>query len=270
MRSALREYFPAAFEAYEDLAAPDTLELLAKAPDPTSAAKLTKAQVAAGVEAGPPPHDRREDREDPHRAARRAAGPAAGGHRRLRRRRPRRSQRSSAVLNAEIATMEEQVEAHFGRHPDVEVYLSQPGLGPTLAARVLGEFGDDPQRYADARSRKNYAGTSPVTRASGKKKVVLARYVRNQRLADAALRSRRSARSAPPLAPAPTTTLYAPAGASHGAALRQLGNRLVGVLHGCLKTHTPYDEATAWSHEVVDTEQKTAGGEREAVRDEAA
>ncbi|MDH6710179.1 hypothetical protein P3T27_006928 [Kitasatospora sp. MAA19] len=51
-----------------------------------------------------------------------------------------------------------------------------------LSARVLAEFGDDPHRYASAKARKNYAGTSPITRASGKKKVVTARYVRNDRL----------------------------------------------------------------------------------------
>ena len=67
------------------------------------------------------------------------------------------------------------VDAHFGRHPDAEIYTSQPGLGVVLAARVLGEFGDDPHRYTDAKARKNYAGTSPITRASGKKKIVLVR-----------------------------------------------------------------------------------------------
>lgn len=35
---------------------------------------------------------------------------------------------------------------------------------------------------------------------------------------------------------------------SHNAALRQLGNWPVGILHGCLKTHTIYDQSTAWSH----------------------
>jgi transposase len=80
-----------------------------------------------------------------------------------------------ATLNTEIARMEEQVAAHFGRHPEVEIYRSQPGLGQILGARVLAEFGDDPVRYRDARSRKNYPGTSPITRQSGKKKLVLAR-----------------------------------------------------------------------------------------------
>ncbi|MFK4363185.1 hypothetical protein ABH939_006722 [Rhodococcus sp. 27YEA6] len=37
----------------------------------------------------------------------------------------------------------------------------------------------------------------------------------------------------------------------HNAALRQVGNRLVGILHCCLKTRTVYDQATAWSHREV-------------------
>src|ERR1700704_6514655 len=67
----------------------------------------------------------------------------------------------------------------------LQIILSQPALGPILGARVLAEFGDDPRRYADAKSRKNYAGTSPITRAPGKKKVVVARFVHNDRLIDA-------------------------------------------------------------------------------------
>ena len=71
------------------------------------------------------------------------------------------------------------------RFPDAEIYLSQPGLGTVLGARVLGGFGDDPARYRDHKARRNYAGTSPITRASGRKTVVLARYARNGRLGDA-------------------------------------------------------------------------------------
>jgi hypothetical protein len=66
---------------------------------------------------------------------------------------------------------------HFGQHRDAEIISSQPGLGPVLGARVLAEFGDDPDRYTDAKSRKSYAGASPITRASGKKEVVVARFV---------------------------------------------------------------------------------------------
>ena len=44
---------------------------------------------------------------------------------------------------------------------DAEIYLAQPGLGTILGARVLAEFGDDADRYVDAKARKNYAGTTP-------------------------------------------------------------------------------------------------------------
>lgn len=106
---------------------------------------------------------------------------------------------------------------------------------------------DDPTRYEDARARKNYAGTSPITRQSGKKKAVLARYVHNDRLLDALGRQAFAAMVCSRGARTYYDELRA-RGVGHHAALRQLGNRLVGILHGCLKTGTPYDEATAWSH----------------------
>jgi transposase len=139
------------------------------------------------------------------------------------------------------------VAAHFGRHPDAEIYASQPGLGTILAARVLGEFGDDPDRYADTKARKNYAGTSPITRASGTKKIVLARYARNRRLGDALQQWAFCSMRGSPGATAYYQQLRA-RHIGHQAALRQLANRLVGILHGCLKTHTRYDEHIAWAH----------------------
>ncbi len=88
-------------------------------------------------------------------------------------------------LNEQISDLEITLANHFEKHPDADIYRSLPGLGVILGARVLGEFGDDPNRYTNAKSRKNYAGTSPLTIASGKKKAVLARHVRNPRLYDA-------------------------------------------------------------------------------------
>jgi len=152
-----------------------------------------------------------------------------------------------SALNTQITKLEAQVVEHFGRHPDAERYRSQPGLGEVLAARVLAEFGDDPGRYAGARSRKNYAGTSPITQASGKRRVVLARYARNHRLADALHQQAFCALTASAGARAYYDRLRA-RGIGHHAALRQLANRLVGILHGCLKTGTTYNETTAWNH----------------------
>ena len=87
-----------------------------------------------------------------------------------------------AGLNDLIAGLENDLHGAFEQHPDAEIILSLPGLGSTLGARVLGEFGDDRTRYGDARARRNYAGTSPITKASGTHRVVLARFARNERL----------------------------------------------------------------------------------------
>jgi transposase len=152
-----------------------------------------------------------------------------------------------AELNRQIAELETTLADHFEQHPDAVIYLSLPGLGVKLGARVLGEFGDDPNRYTDAKSRKNYAGTSPLTVASGKKHAVLARHVRNRRLYDAIDQWAFCAL----LVSAGARTFYdqrRAAGNIHHQALRALGNRLVGILHGCLRHHTPYDEHTAWAH----------------------
>ena len=112
---------------------------------------------------------------------------------------------------------------------------------------MLGEFGDAPGRFSDVRSRKNYAGTSPITKASGRSHVVLARRTRNLRLADSCYQWAFAAISHSPGA----RTFYderRARGDSHSRALRALSNRLVGILHGCVTHHTVYDEHTAWGH----------------------
>jgi hypothetical protein len=103
------------------------------------------------------------------------------------------------------------------------------------------------QPVGATKSRKNYAGTSPLTVASGRKRAVLARYVRNRRLYDAIDAWAFCAISNSPGCRAfydHRRTL----GDLHHQALRALGNRLVGILHGCLRNHTHYDEHTAWAH----------------------
>ena len=152
-----------------------------------------------------------------------------------------------AELNAQIGRLETQLAEDFDQHPDAEIVRSLPGLGTILGARVLAEFGDDPNRYDSAKSRKNYAGTSPITKASGKSRVVLARYARNRRLADACYLWAFAAISSSPGARSFYDTRRA-GGDSHHRALRALANRLVGILHGCLRHHTLYDEHLAWDH----------------------
>ena len=151
------------------------------------------------------------------------------------------------AMAAQATALEGEVARCFGQHPDAEIITSQPGLGVVLGARVLAEFGDDKDRYADAKARRNYAGTSPITKTSGKSRIVLARYARNRRLADALHQQALSALTASPGARA-FYDHHRARGATHHQALRALSNRLVGILDGCLRHRTTYNEHTAWAH----------------------
>jgi hypothetical protein len=246
LRHQLREYFPAALEAFEDLDAPDTLELLGKAPDPARAARLTRAQVSAALKRA----RRRAIKAKTDAILAALRGEHLGQPAALTAACAATARALIAVittLNQQVTDLQGQVEEHFGQHPDAEIYRSQPGMGAILGARVLAEFGDDPHRYADGKARRNYAATSPITRASGKKKVIAARFVHNDRLVDALRAQAFAALNASPGARAFYDAQKAK-GIEHNDALRRLANRLVGILHGCLKTRTLYDEATAWGH----------------------
>ena len=246
LRSTLREFFPAALEAFTDLAASDTLALLERAPSPTRAAKLTRGQLAAALRAARRHHVEAKAvalQEILRAPALRQPPTVEGAYATI----VVGQVRIIAALNAQIASLGEVMDEHFDRHPAAEIYLSQPGLGVVLASRVLGEFGDDNTRFANARARKNYSGQSPITRASGRKKVVLARYATNRRLGAALHMQAYAALTGSPGARAYYDQLRG-RGIGHHAALRQLANRLVGILHGCLKAGTLYDENTAWQH----------------------
>jgi transposase len=185
LRSDLREFYPAALEAFgTDLASSDAVALLSIAPTPELGRRLSRSKIGAAL--------RRAGRQ-------RKVGPRAEQIQAALRSDQLRTSASLeetygvvtsslvgliAGLNTQIAGLERDLHEAFEQHPDAEIILSLPGLGSTLGARVLGEFGDDPARYVDARARRNYAGTSPITKASGTRRVVLARFARNTRLYD--------------------------------------------------------------------------------------
>lgn len=246
LRSALRDYFPGALSAFgTDLGCTDALAILAIAPTPRLARGLSRSKIAAAL--GRAGRKRNLDQR------------AAEIHQALRSQQPETSDAlaeafgaASAArvavlvsLNQQIVTLEHELSEHFDRHPDAEILRSLAGLGSVLGARVLGEFGDDPNRYADAKGRKAYAGTAPITRASGRSRVVLARVARNRRLADACERWAFSSLNASPGARRYYDALRA-RGKTHSQATRQLTNRWVGILHACLERREVYREEVAW------------------------
>ena len=243
MRSALREYYPAALLAFEDLAHGDALGVLGRAPTPEQGAHLDLPAIQSALKHG----GRKRNiaaRARQIRAALRseqlaAPAPVAAAFGAT----TRAAVGIIVELNRQIAELEAELATHFEAHPDADIYRSLPGLGVILGARVLGEFGDDPNRYTTAKSRRNYAGTSPLTVASGKKRAVLARHVRNRRLYDAIDHWALCALTSSPGARA-YYDHHRAAGDTHHQALRALGNRLVGILHGCPRNHTTFTTNT--------------------------
>jgi hypothetical protein len=251
LRASLLEYYPAALQAFPNLGDRDrdrdALAVLGRAPTPGEGARLSVSKIGAALKAG----GRQRGIDDRAReiqavlrreqlAAPEAVAAAYGAT-------TRATVNILIELTDQISELENQLAQHFKKHPDADIYLSLPGLGVILSARVLGEFGDDPNRFTTAKCRKNYAGTSPLTIASGRKRAVIARYVRNQRLYDAVDRWAFATLKCSPGARA-FYDHHRAAGDTHHQALRALANRLVGILHGCLRHHTVYNEDTAWAH----------------------
>ncbi len=251
LRAGLLEYYPAALEAFTNLGDRDrdrdALAVLGRAPTPDQGARLSLSKIAAALKAGGRQRgiDERAREIQALLRSQQLHAPAAVN--------AAYGAATSAIVNIvveltnQISTVETELAQHFRKHPDADIYLSLPGLGVILGARVLGEFGDDPNRFTDAKCRKNYAGTSPLTVASGRKHAVIARHVRNRRLYDALDRWAFATLKCSPGARA-LYDRHRAAGDTHHQALRALANRLVGILHGCLRHQTLYNEDTAWTH----------------------
>ncbi|MBJ7593973.1 MAG: IS110 family transposase [Candidatus Dormibacteraeota bacterium] len=251
LRSALRQYYPALLLAFPNLARPrsrdssDVMALIERAPTPAQGRTLSRLQIASALrKAGRQRGIERRAEEirkvlgGPHLAAPPVVTNAYGNS-------ARATARVIVSMTIQIGELAQEMNSRFEEHPDAKILHSLPGLGPILGARVLGEFGDAPNYYTDTRARKNYATTSPVTRASGKLRVVNARHGGNRHLGESCLRWAFCA-----VRSSPGVQHYYEAlrgrDKTHSQAIRSVANRLVGILHGCLEHGVLYDEAIAW------------------------
>ena len=246
LRNLLREFYPAALVSFgTELTSSAALTLLTLAPTPQRGRALSRAQIASALRRG----GRQRGVE-----AKAAEIQAALRERQLDVPTQIAQAYGSTVaaiaqilleLNAQLSKLEAELAATFEEHPDAEIYRSLPGLGFVLGGRVLAEFGDDRTRFSHAKARKNYAGTAPITKASGKSRIVLARVARNRHLADACYLWAFSS-----ITRSPGARRYYSAlrhrGKTHHQALRSLANRWVGILHGCLTHRQCFAEAVAW------------------------
>jgi hypothetical protein len=250
LRAILREFYPSFLQAFAgnvhtNLATDDARAVLAIAPTPAEAAKLSKTRIITAL--------RRAGRQ---RRVDETATEIRNALRKPQLRQPelveqamgRQALALLATLNAECASvtnLTDATTAAFHKHPDYDNITSFPGLGDVTGARVLGEIGDDRARFADPRGLKAFAGAAPITRASGRSISITHRRVKNNRLAAAGF----VWAFATTPRPGPAKDLYntrRARGDRHAAALRIVFNRLLGQLWYCLQTNQPYDETRAF------------------------
>jgi transposase len=244
LRSLLVEFYPQALIAFPNLTHKAALEVLGAAPTPALGLKLTRSRIVALL--------RRSGRGNRPGLAERIMAdlrePAL--------RHPDRVEVAHgeavaalvdtiAAMQAGIARLETTMTAEFEQHADAKILNPAPGLGPILAARVLAEIGDDRSRFDAAANLRAFAGTAPITKASGRSKIVRARHIRNRRLADACHWWAFAAISASSGARAHYDRRR-DIGDSHNAALRNLANKLLGRLWWCLQNNEPWDDQAAW------------------------
>jgi transposase len=244
LRSVFLEFYPNALVAFPVLTHKAALEILAAAPTPGVALKLTHKRVVTllqrsgrGDRPGLADSILANLRQPSLRqlpAVEEALGRAVKGLVCV-----------ISSMESAIADLESAMTLAFNAHQNAELLTSIPGLGSVLGARVLSEIGDDGGRFTTANGLRAFAGTAPITRASGRSKSVRARHVKNKRLADAChwwafasitrsagCRAHYDRRRA--------------AGDTHNAALRNLANKLLGRLWWCLVNDLAWDEKAAW------------------------
>ncbi|WP_254191099.1 IS110 family transposase, partial [Nocardia noduli] len=232
LRSVLLEFYPQAMQAFPNLQHRAATAVLAAAPTPAAAAKLTRVRIVSLLKrCGRGNHPTLVEQiltdlktpalRQPPRVEQ-ALGRTVSGLLKI-----------LLTMQQAVDELESGLEAEFDTHPQAAILRSAPGLGPILAARILAEIGDDPTRFANPNGLRAFAGTAPVTMASGRSRYVKARKVRNKRLGDACHWWAFSALTKSPGARAHYDKRKA-AGDHHNAALRNLANKLLGRIWWCL------------------------------------
>jgi transposase len=241
LQAALRDYYPAALEAFDDWTVPGAWALLENFPNPGALAAAGRRRWEKFLHANRLWRSGSAGRrmEIFGRAGQLVANPAATRAKELL---ALSLVRLLRVLQGQLDAYRRRIEALFSSHPDSGIFGSLPGAGPKLAPRMLGEIGADRGRFASAQGLQSHAGTAPISFTSGQVHRVLMRRGVNRFLRNAvhlwADQSRRRC---------PWAQAYYQAqrkrGKSHACALRSLGQRWLKILWKMWQERLPYDEA---------------------------
>lgn len=244
LRSVLLEFYPQAIKAFPNLQHYAATAVLAAAPTPAAGQTLTARRIESIFR-------RVGRRNDPTLLAQVHTDLRATA---LRQSEPVEKALGTVVtgllkiveaMREAVKELEHALIAELTRHPAAPILQSAPGIGAVLAARILAEIGDDPDRFTSPAGLRAFAGTAPVTRSSGRSHYVKARKIRNKRLGDACHWWAFAALTRSPAARAHYDKRRT-AGDHHNAALRNLANKLLGNLWWCLRNSELWDENAAW------------------------
>ncbi|MET9832045.1 IS110 family transposase [Streptomyces lavendulocolor] len=253
LRAALIRIWPAATAAW-----PSTLgglrnaqarAVLAAAPGPRAASRLTRAQLAQLLRQAGRTRTVDDEAERLHLLFCR---PAMLLDPHVEEAESVRIKDLVAVLDRAVsraATLEEDMHEHYTRQRHYPLVARIPGIGPVLGAYLLAEIGDRPEeRFGSGRSLAAYAGVAPVTWASGSTTRVAFR-----RASSIHLRSTLHTAAFSLAMQSPGAQHYyrrrRAAGDAHATALRKVGRRLVLCLYRCMSTGLPYDDAVAFNYD---------------------
>lgn len=241
LQAALREYYPAALEAFDDWSAVYAWAFIERFPDPGALGKAGKRQWEKFL------HVHRLARPETYqkrmgifaRAGELAAGPAVTAAKAML---AKSLCEMLRVLQRQINAYDAQIKALFDQHPDRDIFDSLPGAGPRLAPRLLSEVGPDRHLFSSANALQCYAGTAPVSYQSGQINKVQVRHACNKHLRAAVhLWAGQAAQRCP------WSSVYYRAqrerGKSHACALRNLGQRWLKILWKIWQTRRLYDAA---------------------------
>lgn len=144
-------------------------------------------------------------------------------------------------LNNAIDEFDMELKSLYDKHPDKDIFDSFPGSGDALGPRLLSAWGTERDRYDSADSMQKYSGIAPVTKASGKSKIVVRRLACSKFLLQTFHEFANCSRQSSVWAQAYYEMLRSH-GKTHHTAIRSLAFKWIRIMYRCWQDRTRYDE----------------------------
>lgn len=239
LRATLMRYYPAALEIFSSLDSPISLAWIMAYPTPNAGQELSYEEFKAFLSV----HHHTQPKK------------WAGCYARLQKPQPKASEAILGVYSQEAQLLAQMMlemvlsrtrclvdlVEKYTQHPDYAIYHSLPAAGAYLEPALLAMLGDDRERFPSVQTLQALAGTCPVTKQSGKTRIVTFRYACNHEFRQIVQQWAKLSIQVSPWA-AGYYQVARPHCSSENEAYRKLANRWLEILWRCWQDRTPYDE----------------------------